>query len=144
MTCERWQGLLAARLYEPLASDEAQALDAHLASCPACRSLAEGWEADPLPRLNLERAPSFWVQQKAAVMARLDRPAPSRLRWSLAPALALALFAVVWYGKQPASVPAPALPINEEVLNEDLDFVQNIEMVEEMDVLEELDALETV
>jgi hypothetical protein len=104
---DRARELAAARVDEPLAPDDAAWLEDHLATCVACRAVADGYEADrrlfaPLKTQSPVPPRDLWARTAAAIDAeahatRRDAPAPSRgLRpASLVPVAGLAAVAVV-------------------------------------------------
>ena len=73
-SCERCTQLLSARLDGELTAREARELEAHLASCPECRALAEELEAihAAFPRLEEIPAPEGFAQ---GVMERIREEA---------------------------------------------------------------------
>lgn len=94
MSCDHWRELASARLDGELAGDEATALDAHLATCPACRSFAA--DAADLGRAVRVRPAEPVPDLYAAIMAAAPAVGPTRTpllqRWSR---LALAWLAIV-------------------------------------------------
>jgi hypothetical protein len=77
---ERFHELLAARVFEPLAEDEAALLEAHLAACPACRSVEREYRHERELLRALPPAPpprDLWARTSAALDREVaHRPAP--------------------------------------------------------------------
>ena len=81
MGCTRVRGLIAARLYEPLAEEEQERLDRHLEKCAHCRQAAADFEQliQAIPR----ETPPFAGDLLPAVREGL-RARPARPRWQWA------------------------------------------------------------
>ncbi len=106
--------LLAARqLHEALPDDEREALDAHLAECPACRAIAAGMRRDDmLVRGELgSTAVAPRVRRRVLDEAKGRRRVDARLVLALAAALALAMIGVpMLVGGRLVQQPPPPVP----------------------------------
>jgi predicted anti-sigma-YlaC factor YlaD len=97
MRCGKAQRLLSRRIDGRLSNGDGEALDLHLAGCPACRRVAarlqHAWHA--LAQLEEARAaPDDWAAIEAASEPGRRRWMPLWLRWQLAPAPAAAAWAL--------------------------------------------------
>ncbi|MBI2435130.1 MAG: zf-HC2 domain-containing protein [Candidatus Hydrogenedentes bacterium] len=109
--CERFQGQLAAALYEPLSLQEQAELDAHLEKCAACRAelnaLRSLVKAIPVPEVPFED------DLLPTLRAKLTHDKVFVLSyWKIALPLAAAFLVVfsLWKVDQP-SIPAEAPPV---------------------------------
>ena len=104
--------LAAKQISEPLAAEEAAALEAHLATCPSCRSIAASMRRDDI-RLRAElRATKVSPRVRRRVLEEASgrRRVDPRLLLGLAAALALAVIgAPLLAGGGSPSVPSPSV-----------------------------------
>ncbi len=104
--------LAAKQISEPLSAEEAAALEAHLATCPSCRSIAANMRRDDI-RLRAElRATkvSPRVRRRVLEEAAGRRRTDPRLLLGLAAALTLAVIGVpLLAGSRVPSVPSPSV-----------------------------------
>ena len=92
MNCETWQDKIDAFVDAELASDEAQAFEAHMRSCPACSA-----ETAARQRLKIEtRMAGQRFAPSPAFETRLRRQlSPKRAQWFWLPALAGAVAVLI-------------------------------------------------
>ena len=124
LTCSQSENLITERLFGTLSESDAQALDAHLAQCDACRNLADelsGTLRAMDQRRRPDPGPEFWDGYWDRLSARMnDKPTESKptakvLAFQGWPLRALASAAVLVLGiflgrmtatRQPHSVPS--------------------------------------
>ena len=149
MTCRDARGLLPLALYGELPPDEAAAVAAHVAGCPACR---EEQAALAHARAALDAAAPPAVAVDVAALLRADAARQARLarRWRRAALTAVALAAalllafalklevragggqlVVAWGAPPATVPNP-VPSDVKPQPPDPDFEERLRLVQEL------------
>ena len=141
MSCESWGPLLAAEIYGDNSKADQQALKEHLTACASCRAQLEIWRTALAPTSSrpAQMDESFWILQKASIMARL--PERSSGGWLvrgrlpagwLAPVLAMGLMVMGGWGLHRHSV------------RRDFPIAQNMELLQNMDMLSHLDVLEAM
>ena len=103
MSCESWGPLLAAEIYGDNSAADQRALKEHLAACAPCRAQLESWRIALAPAGSRQAQvdESFWIRQKASIMARLPERSSGgwlvRGRW-LAPVFAMGLVVMAGWG----------------------------------------------
>lgn len=139
---------LIADLAGGLNPDERARVEAHLATCPACRAEREGL-AQVLAALRSAPPPVpelLWSRWEAELRARLNAlqlRAWWRRPWAALTAggLAAALLAAVWVGVGPfAGRPDPAA-IEEVTLGRRLELLRHYPLLEHLDLLEDMDLI---
>ncbi len=95
MSCRETTGRLSARLDGRLGTDEARALDAHVAGCEACRREVARWEAASraLRSAGPTPVPAFLAEKAFRAAARAPRAAPGA--WFLPAARRVAIAGAV-------------------------------------------------
>lgn len=108
-SCRKMKGLIAASLYEEQSTIERDMLNAHLASCPACRAETERLRQFTESIPQVEHAPQYDLLP--AVRRRLrEAPVPRLIgwRWALATAACVLLVAsLTLRGDRGNPVPSP-------------------------------------